>query len=124
MDSRKKPAQVKQRHASVWAYWKPIQEMKESESRRANLTHHPPKTSMLVGYGGRSSAWLEPQIVDLAVAGSNPVDHPTAPKERDTHNNNNNTTRTPRCCCVLRPLVLFLQMPPNFDSKVETGYRW
>ena len=26
--------------------------------------------------GGRSSAWLEPQIVDLAVAGSNPVDHP------------------------------------------------
>ncbi len=27
--------------------------------------------------GGRSSARLEPQIVDLAVAGSNPVDHPT-----------------------------------------------
>src|SRR6188472_3229614 len=27
-------------------------------------------------YGGRSSARLEPQIVDLAVAGSNPVDHP------------------------------------------------
>src|SRR5207249_1636504 len=26
--------------------------------------------------GGRSSAWLEPQIVDLDVAGSNPVDHP------------------------------------------------
>src|SRR6266404_4276412 len=26
--------------------------------------------------GGRSSAWLEPQIVDLAVAGSNPVGHP------------------------------------------------
>jgi hypothetical protein len=31
----------------------------------------------LAGSGGRSSAWLEPQIVDLAVAGSNPVDHPT-----------------------------------------------
>ena len=28
------------------------------------------------GNGGRSSAWLEPQIVDLAVAGSNPVGHP------------------------------------------------
>src|SRR5262245_6917971 len=28
--------------------------------------------------GGYSSAWLEPQIVDLAVAGSNPVSHPTA----------------------------------------------
>jgi hypothetical protein len=26
--------------------------------------------------GDRSSAWLEPQIVDLAVAGSNPVGHP------------------------------------------------
>ncbi len=27
--------------------------------------------------GGRSSAWLEPQIVDLDVAGSNPVGHPS-----------------------------------------------
>ncbi len=26
--------------------------------------------------GGCSSAWLEPQIVDLVVAGSNPVSHP------------------------------------------------
>ena len=31
--------------------------------------------------GGRSSAWLEPQIVDLAVAGSNPVGHPNPVNE-------------------------------------------
>ena len=29
--------------------------------------------------GGCSSAWLEPQIVDLVVAGSNPVSHPILP---------------------------------------------
>src|SRR5512138_1388355 len=40
------------------------------------LTATPLKTTLFAGCGGRSSAWLEPQIVDLAVAGSNPVDHP------------------------------------------------
>lgn len=45
--------------------------------RRGNLTASAGTPSLLSGSGGRSSAWLEPQIVDLAVAGSNPVDHPT-----------------------------------------------
>ena len=34
---------------------------------------------MLPRVGGRSSAWLELQIVDLVVAGSNPVGHPIFP---------------------------------------------
>ena len=43
----------------------------------STLTHTLRKFSLFPGCsGGRSSAWLEPQIVDLAVAGSNPVDHP------------------------------------------------
>lgn len=41
-----------------------------------NLTERSGKTTLRACNGGRSSAWLEPQIVDLAVAGSNPVDHP------------------------------------------------
>ena len=41
-----------------------------------SLTHATAKISLVLSAGGRSSAWLEPQIVDLAVAGSNPVDHP------------------------------------------------
>ena len=40
------------------------------------------KTTLFAGCGGRSSAWLEPQIVDLAVAGSNPVDHPILRTDR------------------------------------------
>ena len=40
------------------------------------LTPWTSKTRLFPGSGGRSSARLEPQIVDLAVAGSNPVDHP------------------------------------------------
>ena len=35
------------------------------------------QTYSLPPVGGCSSAWLEPQIVDLVVAGSNPVSHPT-----------------------------------------------
>lgn len=43
---------------------------------KASLTAFAAKLSLVPVNGGRSSAWLEPQIVDLAVAGSNPVDHP------------------------------------------------
>src|SRR5262245_41878034 len=43
------------------------------------LTRRGQKPSLCpLASGGYSSAWLEPQIVDLAVAGSNPVSHPTA----------------------------------------------
>src|SRR5205823_2156286 len=42
--------------------------------RSLTLRIKPTNLSPLVG--GRSSAWLEPQIVDLVVAGSNPVGHP------------------------------------------------
>lgn len=41
-----------------------------------NLTPGREKNSLFKLAGGHSSARLEPQIVDLAVAGSNPVDHP------------------------------------------------
>src|SRR5438132_6790887 len=41
-----------------------------------NLTLLAKATSLPLLAGGRSSAWLEPQIVDLVVAGSNPVGHP------------------------------------------------
>src|SRR5207249_5682405 len=47
-----------------------------SERLTADLTPAGPKISLCPAIGGRSSAWLEPQIVDLDVAGSNPVDHP------------------------------------------------
>src|SRR6185436_19104627 len=40
------------------------------------LTLEAKKISFARVDGGRSSAWLEPQIVDLDVAGSNPVGHP------------------------------------------------
>ena len=46
--------------------------MTGSLTLRAKANIFPPSV------GGRSSAWLEPQIVDLAVAGSNPVGHPIA----------------------------------------------
>src|SRR5438552_14038296 len=46
------------------------------ERLTADLTPAGPKISLCPAIGGRSSAWLEPQIVDLDVAGSNPVDHP------------------------------------------------
>src|SRR5438445_5585526 len=41
-----------------------------------SLTLRQKLTSVSRSVGGRSSAWLEPQIVDLVVAGSNPVGHP------------------------------------------------
>jgi hypothetical protein len=44
----------------------------------ANLTLEAEKINLSRLAGGHSSARLEPQIVDLAVAGSNPVDHPTS----------------------------------------------
>src|SRR6266581_355796 len=37
----------------------------------------PGRTSSWPKRGGYSSAWLEPQIVDLGVAGSNPASHPS-----------------------------------------------
>jgi hypothetical protein len=46
-----------------------------SPSKCMNLTRAKRKSSLFAG-GGHSSARLEPQIVDLAVAGSNPVGHP------------------------------------------------
>lgn len=42
----------------------------------AILTPSPRLFSFSALVGGCSSAWLEPQIVDLDVAGSNPVSHP------------------------------------------------
>lgn len=48
------------------------------ENRFDKLDSRGAKTYVVALDGGRSSAWLEPQIVDPAVAGSNPVGHPNA----------------------------------------------
>src|SRR5437667_5481925 len=54
----------------------PFHERALERAAARNLTLQTKATSLSPLAGGRSSAWLEPQIVDLVVAGSNPVGHP------------------------------------------------
>ena len=58
--------------------WLAGEEEDKSDKSTPYLTQWCGKPSLCpFASGGYSSAWLEPQIVDLAVAGSNPVGHPS-----------------------------------------------
>ena len=71
--------------------------------------------------GGCSSAWLEPQIVDLVVAGSNPVSHPIL------HSNLGfliQTIKSTITCNGSNTLFIFKSKSPWTQNREQTFLRF